>query len=95
MEKEIMIRCPLLPNWSMRLDGSCKRHYMCSDERHAICGAHPIEQKVVTPYSRSKTCPCKYTTMVPTDETVMIRGQEKRVYLVACKECGKSRRAVI
>ena len=96
MEKEeIVLRCPILPNWSMKLDGSCKRWHMCSDERHDICGALPEEQKIVRPYSKSKTCPCKYTTMVPTDETVMIKGQEKRIYLVACKECGRTRRTVI
>ena len=93
--EEISRRCPVLPNWNMRLDGTCKRYYLCDDERHAFCGAYPEEHKPMRPYSHSKTCPCKYTTMVPTDDTIVIGGQIKRIYLVVCKECGSTRRTVI
>ncbi len=95
MEEELVFRCPVLANWSMRLDRGCKRYEMCGEERHVVCGAHPIDQKARKPYSKSKSCPCKYTSMVPSEDTVMIDGREKRIYLVVCKECGKSRRTVI
>ena len=93
--EEVSFRCPVFPNWSMKADRSCKRYYMCDEEHHIICGAHPDGQRLTKPYSRSKTCPCKYTTMVPSEDTVMIDGREKRIYLVVCKECGRSRRTVI
>ncbi len=95
MEEQLTFRCPILPNWNMRLDMSCKRYHMCDEEQHVLCGAHAIGQKVSKPYSKSKSCPCKYTSMVPTGDTVMIDGREKRIYLVVCKECQKSRRTVI
>ena len=95
MEGELVFRCPVLPNWSMRMDMTCKRYHMCDEEHHVLCGAQVTGQKVTKPYSKSKACPCKYTTMIPSEDTVMISGQEKKIYLVVCKECGKSRRTVI
>lgn len=93
--ENLVFKCPILPNWHMKNDKSCKRYDLCSDERHEICGAKPVELSITKPYSRSKSCPCKYTTMVPTDDTVTIKGQMKRIYLVVCKECGSTRRTVI
>ena len=93
--EEIAIRCPVFANWSMRMDGSCKRYHMCDEVQQKLCGAHPTGEKVTKPYSKSKSCPCKYTSMIPTDDTVMVGGQQKRIYLVVCRECGSQRRTII
>lgn len=91
----LTLRCPVLPNWNMKQNRTCKRYFFCSDERHGVCKAKPPEHQLVTPYSKSKGCPCKYTAFIPTDEYITIRGQQKRVYEVVCKECGRRRRTVI
>ena len=88
------MKCPILSNWEIRTDGTCKRHFLCGEERHKICGAKPFGDIKV--YSRDpKTCQHKYTDIVPTDEIVRLKGVDRKVVLVVCRECGYERRTTL
>ena len=88
------MKCPILPNWMTKADGTCKRFELCDEERHKVCKAKPVTEIKV--FSRNpKTCPHKYTEMVSTDEVVKIRGMDRKVFLIICKECGFERKTTL
>lgn len=89
-----MTRCPILFNWNMRKDGSCKRFVFCDEEHHKICGAHPIDFQVIKEI-RSGSCLHKETRLVTTGETVKLRGVTKRVFFAICKKCDHKRRILL
>lgn len=33
------MKCPALPNWGFRKDGSCKREYLCNFRQQFKCGS--------------------------------------------------------